>query len=229
MTSRLRNSSSQTLNVANLPINKSRNKLTSSGTLSPRTLRKKSSTTKGLIGQSKTDSRRIVVEKWDSGVIPISAKMTHNVVILDCSNATVNIMSKVNHVLMDNCNNVTLRVNGVISQVEIVHCKNVSVVAKSKLPVIQIDMTDTCRLYFQSETLHQCRIIHASSPDIQVYEGVNDANRDRAQSPSDRYIQHEVPFSIFNDQQIVFFDQNEDQLSFQNMNNFKKDNYFVIP
>jgi len=177
----------------------------------------------GVVTQSPFDRRRIVIEKWNSGVVPISATMSHNLSILDSSDVTINVLSKVNHILIDNCSDVVLRLEGgVISQVEIVHCKNVSVIAKSNVPVIQIDMTDGCRLYFRSPVLRETRIIHASSPDLQVFEVVREDGEDVR-------IKHDVPFSMFGDHQVIFYDSDEERLSSLDMSLFKKESYFVIP
>jgi hypothetical protein len=176
----------------------------------------------GVVAPSPFDRRRIVIEKWHSGVVPISATMSHNLVILDSSNVTINVLSKVNHILLDNCSDVVLRLEGgVISQVEIVHCKNVSVIAKSRVPVIQVDLTDHCRLYFPTSVLQETRIIHASSPDLEIYEVPSD--------PEAQRIKHEVPFSMFNDHQIVFYDAQEQRLSTLDMGRFKKESYFILP
>jgi len=224
MSHRLRTSSSSNDLKIPLTIKKSdsRSKVAITSPSSARKSQSRLRKSGGVVAPSPFDRRRIVIEKWHSGVVPISATMSHNLVILDSSNVTVNVLSKVNHILLDNCSDVVLRLEGgVISQVEIVHCRNVSVIAKSMVPVIQVDLTDRCRLYFPTTVLQETRIIHASSPDLEIYEVSN--------GPEAQRIKHEVPFSMFNDHQIVFYDAHEQRLSTLDMGRFKKESYFILP
>jgi hypothetical protein len=151
-------------------------------------------------------------------------KSHHSLYFVNCSDITIIVTPKVNHITLDRCNNINFKcVGGSISGIDIIKCSNITSVFNSK-SVYFLDISNTTQcLFILSETAAKNIMMQTTNSYDLNFKTISDV------SGLTKNI-YKTNMNVFQDTSIYSFHSNDnnDLSLFISVNHSKK-TYLVLP
>lgn len=143
----------------------------------------------------------------DGTVIWDDVKRHHSLHFINCSNATIVITAKVNHITLERCTNVNVRVTGgSISGIDIIKCSNItSIFDFSSVYFVDVSISTGCSFILSEAIAKDIMITTASSYNIQ-FRTVSDSTGITKNT-------YRTNMNVFQSYAIYSFHMNDDNLS----------------
>ena len=143
----------------------------------------------------------------DGTIIWDDIQRHHSLHFVDCSNATIVISAKVNHITFERCKNVNVRITGgSISGIDIIHCTNVTHIFESCLVYfVDISNTTECSFILSERIAKDIMITTASSFNLQ-FKTISDDTGIRKNI-------YRTNMNVFQNYAVYSFHVNNDDLS----------------
>ena len=102
------------------------------------------------------------IENHKSGCLEIvEVNHSNSIQILNCSDTTITVHSKVKNVLVEGCSKLVLKLNGVVTSLEVLNSNQVAVEAAVQLPMANVEKSREVKLLLDHSTKHvkvQCSL-----------------------------------------------------------------------
>jgi len=119
------------------------------------------------------------------------ARMTQNIQVRCCEDATVKVENKVNNVIIESCKKTNIVLAGLISSIELVHCDSVKLQVMGACPSVNMDNCNGVTLYV-GKLGKDVSITSSKSSDMNISFPTDDAEEDWIEVPIPQQFVHHL-------------------------------------